>query len=171
MVVFPAGLRLSALTKAHRREGFESGQPEVDRWLRTRALQSQEKRLSVTRVLTDDADTVVGFFSLATGQVDLGELPAAIAKKLPKRLVPVAVLAWLGVDRSWAGRGLGTRLFAQALADCHAAGRTFPFVAVLIDCIDTSARKFYGQWELDEVPGRPMRLLLSARQLEALMAG
>lgn len=169
MVRFPAGFRCETLRKDHRRKAFSSGSAAVDSWLVQRALQSQKKHLSVTRVLLDPQDAIVGYFTLATAQVDFGELPEYAAKGLPNRALPVAVLAWLGVDRRHQGKGLGARLLAQALADCHAAASTFPFVAVILDCIDEAAKAFYRRWDFRELPGRPMRLFLTAHQLEALM--
>lgn len=74
-VRFPPGFRLERLARAHRRSPFESGEPAVDAWLRTKALQNQEKHLSTTRVLFDDAGEIAGYYTLATGQVDFGDLP------------------------------------------------------------------------------------------------
>lgn len=99
-----------------------------------------------------------------------GALPPELSKKLPKRIVPVAVLAWLGVDTRFQGVGLGGRLLAQALTDCHRASQTFPFVAVILDCVDDRARAFYQHWDFAELPGHPMRLYLSAQALDALMS-
>jgi hypothetical protein len=65
--------------------------------------------------LVDEGDTIAGYYSLATGQVDFGDHPPGIVKGLPRRTLPVAVLAWLGSDASQQGRGLGQRLLAQAL--------------------------------------------------------
>jgi GNAT superfamily N-acetyltransferase len=171
VVRFPDGFRCEGLHKEHPRAQFASGQKAVDTWLSQRALQNQDKRLSVTRVLVDPQGVIVGYYTLATGQVDCGDLPPEVVKKLPRRALPVATLAWLGVDRRYQGRGLGTRLLAQALADCHAAGRTFAFVAVILDCVDENAKAFYLRWDFREVPGRPLRLFLSSQSLEALMAG
>lgn len=170
MVRFPEGFRCETLRKDHPRAGFDSGAPAVDAWLAKRALRSQEKRLSVTHALVDADGAIAGYFTLATGQVDFGALPSEIAKRLPHRAVPVAILARLGVDRRHQGTGLGTRLLARALADCHAAGRTFPFIAVVLDCIDVTAKAFYERWGFRELPGRPMRPFLSIAQLDVLMA-
>jgi hypothetical protein len=63
-------------------------------------MQHQDKRLSATKVLLDQQTAVAGFYTLATGQVDFGDLPADLAKKLPRRALPVAVLAWLGVSKT-----------------------------------------------------------------------
>jgi hypothetical protein len=57
------------------------------------------------------------------------------------------------------------------LTECHHASTAFPFVAVVLDCVDEAAKKFYERWDFREVPGRPMRLFLSADSLDAMMRG
>ncbi len=170
-VDFPDGFRLERLRREHPRRKFRCGQEKVDNWLATKALQHQQKRLSVTRVLLDEAGSIAGYYTLATGQVDFSDLPTQVASRLPKRVLPVAVLAWLGVAAAYQGRGLGTRLLAQALRDCWEAGKTFAFVAVILDCIDERAKAFYRSFDFAELPGHPHRLFLSAKGLEAMMEG
>ncbi|NLF07332.1 MAG: GNAT family N-acetyltransferase [Pirellulaceae bacterium] len=168
-VRFPSDLRLERLRREHPRKKFCCGVAEVEHWLSAKALQHQDKHLSATKVLVDDAGTIAGYYTLATGQVDFSDLPAEAAKRLPRRSLPVAVLAWLGVSSDRQGQGLGRLLFAQALRDCWEAGKTFAFVAVIIDCINDDAKAFYQQWDFAEVPGRPYRLFLSAKQLAMMM--
>ena len=168
-VVFPEGFRLATLERVHRRKSFDCGEVAVNEWLHARALQNQEKHLSSTRVLLDSDDTIAGFYTLATGQVDFGDLPAEVAQGLPRRALPVAVLAWLGVSQKFQGQGLGDRLLARALRDCHTAGQTFAFVAVIIDCLHDRAKAFYLRWDFQELPGYQYRLFLSTQTLNALM--
>jgi GNAT superfamily N-acetyltransferase len=168
-VPLPQGFRLEHLRRDHPRSRFRCGQPEVDAWLATNALQQQDKHLSVTKVLLDEAGVIAGYYTLATGQVDFGDLPPQLTKRLPRRALPVAVLAWLGVVADRQGQGLGRLLLAQALRDCYEAGKTFAFVAVILDCLDDRAKAFYQHWDFAEVPGRPYRLFLSAKQLQAMM--
>jgi len=73
------------------------------------------------------------------------------------------------VNAGQQGKGLGRLLVAQALRDCWEAGKTFAFVAVILDCAGPAAKTFYQQWDFDELPGHPYRLFLSTRRLEALM--
>ena len=169
LVRWPEGFALHTLGKEHRRRDFRSGEPKVDDWLATKALQHQQKHLSVTKVLLDQHGAIAGYYTLAIGQVDFGDLPASVAKRLPKRLLPIAVLAWLGVHSVRQGQGLGQLLLAQALRDCHDAGKTFAFVAVILDCINDAAKAFYRQWDFEELPGNPSRLFLSAARLAAMM--
>jgi len=141
----------------------------VDQWLATKALQHQQKHLSVTKVLLDDSGVIAGYYTLATGQVDFGDLPAEVARRLPHRALPVAVLAWLGVSTERQGQGLGRLLLAQALCDCYEAGKTFAFVAVILDCTSDRAKAFYQHWDFEELPGHPYRLFLSTKRLKAMM--
>jgi GNAT superfamily N-acetyltransferase len=125
----------------------------------------------VTCVLLDESGCIAGFYSFATGQIDFGDLPPDLAKKLPRRNLPIAILAWLGVSSNHQGHGLGTRLLAQPLSDCYVAGRTFAFIAVIIDCLNQDAKRFYQLWDIEELPGNPFRLYLSAKALEKMIRG
>jgi hypothetical protein len=60
-------------------------------------------------------------------------------------------------------------IHGQALVDCHAAGATFPFIAVVLDCVDEQAKAFYQRWDFRELPGRALRLFLPVRALGAMM--
>ena len=168
-VHLPQGWRIEPLRREHPRRQFHSGRERVDQWLASKALQHQDKHLSATKVMVDDAETIAGYYTLATGQVDFGDLPVEVVKQLPRRVLPVAVLAWLGVDEKRQGRGFGKLLLAQALRDCWEAGKTFAFVAVILDCINDDAKRFYQHWDFQELPSHPYRLFLSAKRLKAMM--
>jgi GNAT superfamily N-acetyltransferase len=165
----PSGCRLERLAKGHSRRRFASGQPLVDDWLHTKALQHQEKRLSTSKVLLDADGHMLGFYTLAMELVDFSDLPPDVVRRLPKRRLPVAVLAWLGVAQDHQKKGLGRLLLALALDDCAQAGKTFAFVAVILDCIDDDAKRFYQRFDFEELPGRPYRLFLSAAMLARIV--
>jgi GNAT superfamily N-acetyltransferase len=165
------GYRIEPLRRDHPRSAFRSGQPQVDDWLASKALQHQDKHLSATKVLIDPAGAIAGFYTLATAQVDFADLPPEPVRRLPRRNLPVAVLAWLGIRDTDQGQGHGRRLLAQALKDCYDAGQTFPFVAVILDCIDDRALSFYRRWDFRPLPGHNYRLFLSWSQLQAMATG
>lgn len=167
--MFPSGFELESLQRSHPRSAFDCGQSEVNDWLRTKAFQNQEKRLSATKALLDQEGDIAGFYTLATGQVDFGDLPSELARQLPRRALPVAILAWLGVSTVHQGHKLGDLLLAQALRDCHEAGQTFAFVAVILDCIDERSKTFYQRWDFAELPGNPYRLFLSSQTLARMI--
>jgi GNAT superfamily N-acetyltransferase len=83
----------------------------------------------------------------------------------------VATIAGFGVDQRFQGRGLGKRLLAAALRACYDASQTFAFVAVILDCVDQAAKRFYQRFDLRELLGYPLRLFVSAKTLESNMTG
>ncbi len=168
-VCLPVGFRWERLRREHPRRKFRCGEAAVDSWLATKALQHQTKHLSVTKILLDATGAIAGYYTLATGQVEFSDLPVEVSKHLPRRVLPIATLAWLGVDGRHQNRGLGTLLLAQALRDCWEAGNTFPFVSIILDCLNEAAKGFYQRWDFAELPGHPFRLFLSATQLEQMM--
>ena len=168
-VPFPAGFRLERLARAHPRKEFWSGVAEVDDCLAKNALQNQDKHLSTTRVLLDEQARIAGYYTLASSQVDFAALPPDEVKKLPRRMLPVAVLAWFGVAVEHQGKGLARLLLAQALRNCYEVGQSFAFVAVVLDCVNDAAKAFYEKFNFRELPGHPYRLFLSAIRLEAMM--
>jgi GNAT superfamily N-acetyltransferase len=71
-------------------------------------------------------------------------------------------LALLGVDERCRGRGLGTKLFARALADALRAFETVRFVAVIVDPLTDANAAFYASHGFSPIPGTPNRLFLPA---------
>jgi len=106
-VRFPEGFRLEPLCRAHPREHF-------DRVCSSRRL-ARDPGASESRKTPlghQSAYRPVGwdrsYYTLATGQVDFSDLPSDLARQLPRRMLPVAILAWLGISKAhqsqdWAG--------------------------------------------------------------------
>jgi len=90
--------------------------------------------------------------------------PRAVAPGSRSRLDVIAICSI-----AYPGRGFGGLLLAQALRDCWEAGKTFAFVAVILDCVGDAAKDFYRHWDFEEIPGQPYRLFLSAKRLDAMM--
>lgn len=157
------------LQRRHSRKQFCSGQSTVDDWFKTKALQHQIKHLSSTKVLVTAEGAIAGYYTLAPAQIDFADLPADILRSLPHRMLPIAILAWLGVDRMYQHQGLGSKLLGQALRDCWEGGKVFPFVLVVVDCVDDNAGAFYERFGFTPLPGQPYRLFISAKQLDAMM--
>ncbi len=168
-VQWPNDLAIEPLSKHHHRDSFESGVLSVDEWLKTRARQAQDKRLSITRVLCTGEQSVIGYYTLAMGLVNFDELPLNIARKLPETRLPIITLAWLGIDKRHQKKGLGERLLAQALRDCYQTGQMLPFIAILLDCATQAAKRFYQRYDFKELPGHPMTLMLPWKLLNAMM--
>ena len=79
---------------------------------------------------------MAGYYTLANTALDVSLVPPALfGGKMPTKAPPTLTLAWLGVDRRFTGRGLGTKLFARALADGVRVYHIVRFVTVVVDAI------------------------------------
>lgn len=164
MAGFPApGLSLELLNRQHRRRRFSSGDARVDAWLMHKALGAMEKNVSTTRVLVDQRGVIAGYYTLASTALDVSLVPHELFPGAPpKHAPPTVTLAWLGVDEAFRGRGMGTSLFARALADAVEAYTRVRFVAVIIDALTEENASFYREHGFLAVPGIANRLYLPA---------
>jgi ribosomal protein S18 acetylase RimI-like enzyme len=166
----PPGLTLQLLDRHHRRKTFSSGDRRVDEWLAQRALPAMRKNTSTTRVLADEHGAIAGFYTLANTALDVSLVPADLfGGEVPRHPPPTLTVAWLGVDSRFRGRGLGTQLFARALADGLHAFETVRFVAVIVDALTESNIAFYASHGFRRVPGTTNKLYLSASTLVAIV--
>lgn len=167
----PPGLTLELLNRRHRRKRFDSGDPRVDEWLIHKAIGAMEKNTSTTRVLAQGDGTIAGYYTLANTALDVSLVPPALfGDKPPTKPPPTLTLAWLGVDRAFAGRGLGTQLFARALADGARVYHLVRFVAVIVDALTAENMAFYQKMGFLPVPGTTNKLYLPATTLMQVIA-
>jgi GNAT superfamily N-acetyltransferase len=166
-VIFPpAGLALETLERRHRRKRFSSGDPRVDAWLIHKAIGAMEKNTSTTRVLVTTNGVIAGFYTLANTALDVSLVPAQLfGGGVPAKAPPTLALAWLGVDRAFTGQGLGTGLFARALADAVQVHHLVRFVAVIVDALTLGNADFYRRYGFTPVAGTADKLYLPAATL------
>ena len=132
------------------RKGFDCGVSPLNDFLRKTARQHREKGLSNTFVLVEEQNprTILGFFTLSFLEVDASNLPAGLARRLPKSSpLPAAKLARLAVDRSCQGKGYGALLLADAVKRIAATSReSGGIVGLFVDGKDEQASRFYRRF-------------------------
>jgi ribosomal protein S18 acetylase RimI-like enzyme len=160
---------IEPLTSRHDRTSFTCNVPALDRYLREFAMQDVRRRVAncYVAVGTDDQLTR-GFFTLAATGLHLKDIPADVAKGLPRYpVVPAVLIGRLAVDRRYCGRGLGAALLGDAFMR---AARSEPAVhTMLVDAKDEQAAAFYRHYGFRPLASNPMSLFLplaSAHGLE-----
>ncbi len=151
------GLRLELLEALHDLSAFDSGNNELDDWLRRHGLAAQQMDSARTFVLTKQG-RVVGYVSLTMGSVFRQDAPAKLVRGLPAYPVGMVLLARLAVDRHEQGTGLGGTLLAEGLRKAVAAGEAAGARLVVVDAIDENAARFYERFGFIAVPEHPLRL-------------
>jgi GNAT superfamily N-acetyltransferase len=165
----PAQYRIEPLGEQHHRAAFSCGVEALDRYLQKQAGQDVSKHAAAAFVVTPDGETVAGFYTLSAHAVNLGELPADIAKKLPRYPnVPATLQGRLAVNRDFQGRGVGELLLLDALRRVLANSREIASAAVVVDAKDENARNFYLRHDFIALPAQPNRLFYAVKTIEKL---
>ncbi len=77
--------RIEILSSRHDRAGFRSGVEPLDRYLREQVGQDVRRRVTACYVAVPiETPPIAGYYTLAAGSVPLAEVPAALAKRLPR---------------------------------------------------------------------------------------
>jgi predicted GNAT family N-acyltransferase len=138
---------IEPLDRRHVRSAFSCGKPRLDDFIRTLVNQYEKRNLGRTYVAVRAGDPqVFGYFTLASSSVRFVNLPAELAKKLPRHPVPVVLLARLAVDQTVRGQRLGEILLLDALDRCATLANNLGVHAVEVQAIDDEARSFYQKY-------------------------
>ena len=141
---------------------FRCGQAPLDEYIRRYA--SQDIRRNVARVFlatpAGDSRRLAGFFTLSAGSVSCSELPDALAKKLPRYPVPVALIGRLAVASDFQGQGLGSILLSDACQKIVHASTMLAVAGIVVDASNDAAASFYRHFGFQPLPGQAARLLL-----------
>lgn len=151
------------LDKSFDRSDFDCGSLELNNFLKSKARQNQNAGFNKTFVAVASGDknkTVLGYYSLSMGEIDLSSLPQNLVKKLPKHPVPVARMGRLAVDIATKGQGLGKLLMVDAMKRVQTASELIGVYALLVDAKDDSAKNFYLKYGFIPLIDEPMTLFL-----------
>jgi GNAT superfamily N-acetyltransferase len=148
------------LTEAHDIERFTSREPQLDEWLRRRALASEGSGACRTYVVTD-GKRVVGYYGLATGAVAHVQATGRARRNMPDP-IPVVIIARMAVDRKHEGQGIGRGLIRDAVVRTLGAAEVVGVRAILVHAKSDAAKRFYvDTCGLSESPFDPMTLMVT----------
>lgn len=162
-----------ALAPGDLRQGFESGNPDIDEFFQRYAGQNQWRHhVGVTYCIFDEA-RAVGFVTLAAGDMDPQELSETSGKSLPRYHAPVLRLTRLGVSRELQGTGLGGQLLAIVVTIAFEMRARVGCVGIVVDAKPDAVR-FYERHGFRLLPitsrmagagAPPVRLFADLRHL------
>lgn len=146
-------MRVEKLGQQHAVDNFDCGVKALDSWLSNHALENQRRNLSRTFVLINDADEVVGYYSLTMGGVSSTDLPNRLGRGLPNYDIGMVLLGRLALASRVQGQGLGRDLMVDAILHAAAAGENAAAMFIAVDPIDQSARGFYKAFGFRDIQG------------------
>lgn len=147
------------LTADHDLSLFDCGEPELNDWLKRRALRNEGEGASRTYVVPA-GQRVVGFYSLANGAVLRGQATGKVRRNMPEP-VPVMLIGRLGVDRSHTGQGIGRGMVRDAILRTMQAAEIAGIRAIPVHAKSPAARAFYERLGFASSPIDTMTLMVT----------
>jgi len=167
----PAEWLIELLRNDHDRADFSCGDASLDRYLKEQAGQDLRRACARPFVLAPEPGhtSILGYYTLSSYGIDVGQLPADVAKKLPRYpLVPATLLGRLAVDQRLQGQVIGEFLLMDALHRVLAQSAKIAAAAVVVDAIDAGAVKFYRHFGFAAFPSIAGRLFLPMKAIADL---
>jgi GNAT superfamily N-acetyltransferase len=164
--------RVERLGRHHDRDASSCGEEPLDRYLRQRARQDDERNVAKVFVLADaETHRIAGYYTLSAVAVQLEGLPPEAQRRLPTYpAVPVVLLGRLATDRDYRGHGLGGVLLVDALGRAFDVGtRQIGATAVVVDALHERARSFCERHGFQRFSGDEYRLLLPMQTIAQLL--
>jgi GNAT superfamily N-acetyltransferase len=164
------GFAIQPLTAHFKRETFSCGITALDRYLKQQAGQDARKLVAAPFILVEvETNTIAGFYTLSATSIQLSELPATLAHKLPKYpLLPATLLGRLAVDLRYRGKGLGELLLMDALHRSLRMSHEIASMAVVVEAKDKEACEFYLRYHFIPLSQSPYKLFLTMTTIQHL---
>ena len=167
-----ATCRIVPFSRQFNRSTFNSGDYELDQWLKQYAGQNQRKDLTRTFLALDPAEKhVIGYYAAVASMVETERLNVRESVASRTYSIPVILLAKLAVDRSRHGRGIGSALLAHALTTASLVAEKVGVQAVIVDAASAEAKAFYLAHGFVAFPDFPTRLVLPISTINLLADG
>jgi GNAT superfamily N-acetyltransferase len=161
--------RIEKLRPDHAIEGFDCGRDELNRYLLRYAWVNQQAGAAQTYVGLV-GDTVVGYYTLAVGQVSREEAPERLTKGLARHPVPVMLLARLAVASSSQGQGVGKALLRDAMQRTVQAADIAGIRAFAVHAKGEEAKRFYEKFDFIPSPADPMHLFVLLKDMRRIVS-
>ena len=141
----------------HDRSSFDCGKDDLNVFLQTQASRNRGVNVSKTMVLPganplpNEKLPICAFYTITTATISRADLPASLARKLPRYPIPVFLLAQLAVDKEFQGKGLGKVTLIESIKHLSMIHNELPMYAIAVDCLDEEAKAFYAVYGFKEL--------------------
>lgn len=147
-------MEISLLEKTHIRVNFTCEEESLNDYIKKQVSQEIKKRLATCFVAVDDAQNVIGYYTLTSESLGRDSIPEKYLKKVPTNYnAPVILLGRLARDIRTKGTGLGEYLLLDALFRSYRlTNESIGAMAVVVDPINELAKKFYFKYGFIHLP-------------------
>jgi predicted N-acetyltransferase YhbS len=160
-------LPIERLTRAHNRKDFDCGEPPLNNYLKTQALQHSKQNFGDTFVLVENGSAdVIGYYTVGPSGVEGALFPDDV--NVPRLSIPVILLGRLAVDSRYQFRGLGEELLLHSLKYAVEFEAKYPCFAVCLDALNEAKRAYYAKRGFTSLLDNPLHMFLTIKKIEKL---
>jgi GNAT superfamily N-acetyltransferase len=162
-------MQFSLLNEIDEISEFDSGEEELNAFLKNLALLYQRRHFGITVLctLSKKAKTeIIGYYTLCPASIQREILPEKFLTGPKPNPIPAYRLCRLAIDKRYQGKGYGKFLFVHALKKCLDQAKKIGGHAVIIDAKDEKAKQFYEHFGFIGLPNNPLVLLQSMKYIE-----
>lgn len=114
---------------------------------------------------------VVGYYSLAVGEVAYDGAPDRLSKGLARHPIPIMLLARLAVSAACQGQGIGAGLLRDAMRRTLQAADIAGIRAFVVNAKNERVRDFYAHFGFIPSPTDPLHLYLLMKDIKRVAGG
>jgi GNAT superfamily N-acetyltransferase len=161
---------IEKLRRDHPIETFDCGRSELNRYLTRYAWPNQHQQAGAGQTYVGLVDgEIVGYYTLAVGEVTYEKAPDRMIKGLAKHPIPIMLLARLAVERRWHGFGVGKALLKNAMLRTLQAADIAGIRCIAVHAKDAGARAFYEHFDFIPSPTDPLHLFVLLKDVRRMI--
>lgn len=158
------------LTEQHQLNQFQCGIEELDIWLNKHAWKNQKRGTARVYVVSNTTTHhVVGYYAIAMGSVSRSYALSSL-KRNSQNPIPMVILARLGVDSAYQGKGIAAGLLKDCILRSVQAMNAVGGAGILVHAIDQKAQTFYKKFGFKESPFDPLVLMARICDIEKTLS-
>jgi GNAT superfamily N-acetyltransferase len=156
--------------------GFDCTEPALNDFLLKYAAENESLGLSSTHLFCyqddgQDEPEILGYFSLATTVIDVGQLPKKLTKRYPnyvKQNLTVTLLARLALDKQHQGKKLGGLMLVHMINTAVMGWKYVNSIGLLTHAKNEKVAKFYEYYGFMRLPENPLHLFIPRKDVISL---
>lgn len=157
------------LDKSHDRTKFNCEEKSLTNYIQKQVSQDIKSGLAACFVVLNEANEVIGYYTLTSESLGRESIPEQYQKKVPPQYnAPVTLMGRLARDISQKGTELGEHLLLDALQRSYRVSKdTIGAMAVVVDPLSDYAASFYAKYGFITLPDSG-RMFLPMKTIEKL---
>jgi predicted N-acetyltransferase YhbS len=145
-------IQVRQLRESDDRKAFRSGHPDLDRFFQRYAGQNQFKlHIGTTYVAVNETGAILGFVTVASCSIEVAEVPARLARRLPTYPIPALRLARMAVAEGEQRNGIGGLLMKAVFIIARHQARRSGCAFVVVDA-KPGAETYYERYGFENLP-------------------